>query len=343
MSPEDVQGTPSGPAWERPLIVQVDHVVDASGTATLTDSSAQLLTLARSLTSGPVVAVSLTSSPDVAALGEQGAARVLVPDLAGRSPRVSAVVADAVLAAVGATGDVGAVLCVSGSRGREVAARLAVRLHSGAAVDVTAVDIVDGDLQASKTALAGTWSTRFHVTRGTPVIAVRPSAVEAVPAAVVTLPDVQTVPVDVAPDAAAVAVVSSTPQESESGADLAEAQVVVVGGRGTQGDFTPVRALAAELGGAVGATRVVTDEGWAPRSLQIGQTGVTVSPKVYIGLGVSGAIHHTAGMQSSQHIVAVCDDPDAPIFEIADFGVVGDLFEVVPQAIEALRRGRDRA
>ena len=115
-----------------------------------------------------------------------------------------------------------------------------------------------------------------------------------------------------------------------------------VGEDGGQGTLE-VRSLADALGGAVGATRVACDEGWAPRAEQIGQTGLTVTPNLYIGLGVSGAIHHTVGMQSAAHIVAVCDDPDAPIFEIADFGVVGDVTEVVPAALAIIEEARSQA
>lgn len=320
-----------------PVLVVTDHSGDEAAGFTLTPASAQLLTLARSLTDGEVVAVALNPAPDLAALGAQGVRRVLVPDLGGHSPRVSAVVADAVRASLGQVPGAGATLCVSNYRGREVAARLAAQLSSGAAVDVTSVEVAGGELQARKSALAGSWTTRFHVTRGMPVIAVRPSSVEAQDAAETTRPEVVPVAVEYSPEALAVRVVSSLEQTGTGGVSLGDAQTVVVGGRGTEGDFSLVEELADLLGGAVGATRVASDEGWVPRAIQIGQTGVSVAPKLYIGLGVSGAVHHTVGMQSAQHIVVVNDDPDAPIFEIADFGVVGDLFEVVPRAIEALR------
>ena len=148
--------------------------------------------------------------------------------------------------------------------------------------------------------------------------------------------------VELSAEAAAVEVVSFVADE-EDGVSLTDASTVVCGGRGVDGDFELVRSLADALGGAVGATRVACDEGWAPRSEQIGQTGLTVTPNLYIGLGVSGAIHHTVGMQSAAHIVAVCDDPDAPIFEIADFGVVGDVTEVVPAALAAIEEARSQA
>ena len=129
-------------------------------------------------------------------------------------------------------------------------------------------------------------------------------------------------------------------QSGDGRPKVTEAQVVVVGGRGAGQDWSLVQDLADALGAGIGATRDAVDEGWAKRSAQIGQTGVTIAPKLYISLGVSGAIHHTIGMMSSGTIVAVCDDPDAPIFEIADFGVVGDLYEIVPQALEHIRAWR---
>ena len=148
--------------------------------------------------------------------------------------------------------------------------------------------------------------------------------------------------VELSAEASVIEVVSSVADEEE-GVSLADASTVVCGGRGVDGDFELVHSLADALGGAVGATRVACDEGWAPRAEQIGQTGLTVTPNLYIGLGVSGAIHHTVGMQSAAHIVAVCDDPDAPIFEIADFGVVGDVTEVVPAALAIIEEARAQA
>lgn len=322
-----------------PLLVLVDHSGSDADGWTLTPASAQVLTLARTLSTAPVTAISLTGAPDLDALARFGAATVLTPALPDAAPRVSAVVADAVAACLD-TDSFGALLIVSTYRGREVASRIATLTESGVVADAVGVDIVDGAVVATTTALAGTWSTRIRVHGNLPVITVRPGSVDEAEAAPVTAPRVHPVAVEPSAEAAAVTVVSSSALDSDGRVPLTDASTVVVAGRGVGGDMAIAQQLADAFDAAVGATRVVCDEGWAPRSLQIGQTGVSVSPNVYIGLGVSGAIHHTVGMQSAQHIVAICDDPDAPIFEIADFGVVGDVFEVVPQALEAIAEAR---
>ncbi|WP_026460959.1 electron transfer flavoprotein subunit alpha/FixB family protein [Schaalia suimastitidis] len=326
--------------FDRPVLVLTDHVGDDTNGYTLTEASRQLLTLARRLTSAEVDAVALNTAPDMAALGLQGVTTVFVPDLAGQSPRLSGVVSDALLACI-AHIQPAVVLAVSNYRGKEVCARVAATLDSGAAVDVTDAAVSpDGGLLITRSALAGSWTTHVSITRGTPIIALRPSAVEEAVAAVPTTPSRHDLAVTYSTQAQSVTVISSAEQNTNGRVSLTQARTVVVGGRGTDGDFSVVESLADALGGAVGATRVASDEGWVPRSIQIGQTGLSVSPKLYIGLGVSGAIHHTVGMQSSEYIVAICDDPDAPIFEIADFGVVGDIFDIVPQTIAALNEMR---
>lgn len=322
-------------ALNAPVLVVVDHLRGA-----LTTPSAEILTLARQLAGdGEVVAMSLDPDPDVARLGAYGAATVHVPDLAGLPAESSAVAGEAVLA-VCAQVRPAAVLLVSSFAGKELAARLAVSLASGAVVDATAVEVREGAVTASKPVFAGTWSTTCAVTRGTPVVAVKPTSVEAVEVTGPVEARVAGVPVEFSAAARAVELVSRTERPAGGRPPLAEAKVVVVGGRGVDGDFSLVEELADEIGGAVGATRVATDEGWIDHSAQVGQTGVTISPRLYIGAGVSGAVHHTAGIQAAETIVAVTDDPDAPIFEMADFGVVGDLNDVLPQAIAELRRRR---
>ncbi len=322
-----------------PILVLVEHQRGDDGAWRLTPASAQVISLAKELTGGGVHVVALPSTPDAPALGALGAGKILRPRLDDLAPRVSGVVADAVLACI-ADDRYGAFLVPSSYRGREVASRVAMRLDSGVVADATALEVEGEALIATTVALAGTWTNRIRVEGALPVATVKTGAHGVVPAATPTAPVIEDVDFEVSPEAGAVEVVSSTAEGGTGRVSLADADVVVVAGRGTNGDMSVVDALADELGAAVGATRVVADEGWAPRNLQIGQTGANISPKLYIGLGVSGAIHHTVGMQSSAHIVAVCDDPDAPIFEIADFGVVGDLFEVVPQALEAIRAAR---
>lgn len=317
-----------------PVLVVVDHVGGA-----LTSPSTEVLTLARTL-AGPagIAAVALTDAPDLAALARYGASAVYVPELGDLAPEVAAVAAEAVLAVVAQVAPA-AVLLVSTFAGKEVAARLAVALASGAVVDATGVEVTDeGTLAASKTVLQGTWETTCAVTRGVPVVAVKPAAVAAAEAPVDAA--VVRVPVGFSAGARAVRVLSRTEHPRGGRTPLAEAKIVVVGGRGVDGDFTLVEELADELGGAVGATRVATDEGWIEHSAQVGQTGVTISPRLYIGAGVSGAVHHTAGMQSAETIVAINSDPEAPIFEMADLGVVGEVGDVLPQAIAELRRLR---
>ena len=232
----------------------------------------------------------------------------------------------------------GVLLLASTFENKDVAARVGVGRDAGVVTDADGLAIEDGRVVAGKTVLAGTWTTRVEV--------VAPLAIVLVKAGAAVADEPAGVP-EVVEHAAAgtfvgglVEVVARTERAGTGRPDLASAQVVVVGGRGTGGDFSPLEALADELGAAIGATRVATDEGWIGRDAQIGQTGVTVSPRLYVGAGVSGAVHHRGGMQSAGTIVAVDTDPDAPIFEIADYGIVGDLFEVLPQLTSELHRLR---
>lgn len=321
---------------DTPILVITDHTGNLEDGFILTSPSKQLLTQARQLTNGRIDAIALNPQPQVEELAKYGVSRVFTPDLTDMSPRVAAVVADAAHVAAKQDDSYAAVLNVSNYRGREVAAGLAVRLGSGAAVDVTACRVIDGHIEAKKSVLAGSWTTVFTVTRGTPVISLRPSSVEAVEVNEPSIPEVIPMDVDYSAPARGVEIVESNEQSGSGRVALTEAPVVVCGGRGVDGDFGIVEDLADQLGGAVGSTRVAADEGWIDRTTQIGQTGVSVAPNLYVGLGVSGAVHHVCGIQASRHIVAVSDDPDAPIFEIADFGVVGDVNEVIPQALEAL-------
>ncbi|WP_263120171.1 electron transfer flavoprotein subunit alpha/FixB family protein [Cellulomonas sp. RIT-PI-Y] len=233
------------------------------------------------------------------------------------------------------------VLGTSGFDAKEVAAHLAVATGAGVVSDATAVRRDgQGRVVADKTVLAGTWTTECAVLTAPAVVLLKAGAVVA--AATGGAPaQVREHEVSAASAVRGIRVVEHTPTVPSDRPDLGSAEIVVVGGRGTDGDFTPLEELADVLGGAVGATRVATDEGWIGHEAQIGQTGVTVTPRLYIGAGVSGAVHHRGGMQASGTIVAVNPDPEAPIFEIADYGIVGDLFEVIPAVTAELRaRGR---
>ena len=323
---------------DAPLLVLVDlETTEAAPTG----PSLELLTAARELTGGDVVALALQPLGEAAsaALAGAGATRLLSADL-GEAAHLPATAADAVVAAVGAV-QPAAVLVVSDYRGKELAGRAAVVLGSACVSDVTALEAAGTELRASKLVLSGSWSTTAGVASGgnAPIIAVRPGIAEvtATEGAPLTAEPLE---VPVSAEAAAVRLVSREATSVASGPVLSEARTVVVGGRGVDGDFDLVRSLAQPLDAAVGATRVACDEGWIERSAQIGQTGETISPRLYIGLGVSGAVHHTSGIQGAGTVVAICDDSEAPIFEMADFGVVGDVTEVVPQLVEELARLR---
>ena len=294
----------------------------------------ELLTLARSLGEAAAVAVGDVSDDVVAALGAGGAETVYVASGSEYADHVVAPTVSALQAAVEASHPV-AVLVPATADGKEAAGRLAVRIGAGIITD--AVGVADGFV-AEQSVFGGSTLVHSKVTTGTPIIAVRPNSVAAEqnPGAgkrvdlTVTISDADK----------QAKVTDRVAQEKAGRPELTEAAIVVSGGRGVGGPegFGVVEALADELGAAVGASRAATDAGWYPHQFQVGQTGKTVSPQLYIANGISGAIQHRAGMQTSKTIVAVNKDPEAPIFDLVDFGVVGDLHTVLPQATDEVKR-----
>ena len=245
-------------------------------------------------------------------------------------------VAAAALSQLAVEGGASLVLLTSTFENKEIAARIGVRTGAGVVVDARAVVVEGGRVVTDKTVFAGTWNTRCAIVTPLAVVALKANSVQAEPAGAPTVPEVIGVAAPVG--ARGVRVEERIERPASGRPELSEAQVVVAGGRGTHGDFTALEDLADVLGAAVGATRVATDEGWIARDAQIGQTGTTIAPRLYIGVGISGAVHHRGGMQAAGTIVAVNSDPESPIFEIADFGIVGDLFTVLPQVTAELRR-----
>jgi len=314
------------------ILVLVERTGDDVRKATL-----ELLTLARRLGEPAALVVGQAGETVVKVLGEHGAGKVYVApgdDEAFVVPKV-----DALVAAVHHSSP-DAVLVTASPEGTEVAARAAVRLDSGIITNAVDVTAGDGGPLVTQSVFSGTWTTQSQVVRGTPLVTVRPNAVLAEVSPVT--PTVESL----APGAGAApaaAVVGLSAKTSTGRPDLADAAIVVSGGRGmgSAEAFALLEELADALGGAVAASRAATDLGWYGHDFQVGQTGKTVTPQLYLASGISGAIQHRAGMQGSRTIAAVNKDAQAPIFEIADFGVVGDAHEVIPALTAELRRRRD--
>ena len=296
----------------------------------------ELLTLARRF--GEPAAVWLGSGADAGRerLAEYGAAKVYTAEGDGMTDYVAAPAE--VLAALVAQASPAAVLVPATGEGKEVAGRLAVKIGAGVLTDV--VDLTPGDdgPVAEQSIFGGAIIVKSKVTKGIPIVAVRPNAVapEASPGAAALAP----VSVELSDAAKGAHVTERVVQERSERPELTEASIVVSGGRGvgSADNFALIEGLADSLGAAVGASRAATDAGWYPHQFQVGQTGKTVSPQLYLAVGISGAIQHRAGMQTSKTIMVINKDPEAPIFELADFGVVGDLFKVVPLLTEEITR-----
>ncbi|MFJ5831910.1 electron transfer flavoprotein subunit alpha/FixB family protein [Streptomyces sp. NPDC093089] len=317
------------------ILVYVDHVDGAVRKPTL-----ELLTLARRLGEPVAVALGNGAADTAAVLAEHGAVKVLTADAPEFADYLVVPKVDALQAAyetVSAGGSLAAVLVPSSAENKEIAARLAVRIGSGIITDAVDLEAGDEGPVATQSAFAASFTTKSRVSQGTPVITVKPNSapVEAAPAAGA----VEALAVSFGALATGTKVTSRTPRESTGRPELTEAAIVVSGGRGVNGaeNFAIIEALADSLGAAVGASRAAVDAGWYPHSNQVGQTGKSVSPQLYIASGISGAIQHRAGMQTSKTIIAINKDAEAPIFDLVDYGVVGDLFDVVPQLTEEVK------
>jgi electron transfer flavoprotein alpha subunit len=313
------------------VLVLVEHADGAVKKATL-----ELLTAARELgePSAVVLGGSGAAAPLKEKLAEYGAVKIYVGESDDFDAYVAGPKAEALSALVEQTSPA-AVLVASTTEAREIGARVAIRTGSGILTDAVGLT---GDGTATQNIFGGATVVQSRVARGTPVITLRPNSVDAsaAPAAGEESP----LKVSVSDAARGAKIVDRVEEQRSSRPELTEASIVVSGGRGLGGadNFNVVEALADALGGAVGASRAATDAGWYPHTAQVGQTGVTVSPQLYVAVGISGAIQHRAGMQTSKTIVAINKDPEAPIFEIADFGIVGDLFTVVPQLTEEVQK-----
>ncbi|MEU0095177.1 electron transfer flavoprotein subunit alpha/FixB family protein [Kribbella sp. NPDC006257] len=309
------------------VLVLVDHTGGK-----VRKTTAELLTIARRL--GEPVAVYIGDGVQDAlpALGQYGATKVIALTNPELSQYLVAPKAEA-LQQVAAKIEPSAILISSNAEGKEIAARLAVKLESGLITD--AVDVQAGPV-TTQSVFAGNYSVQSKITHGTPIITVKPNA--ATPEAAETSPEVEEFDVTISDAAKTARITDSKPREATGRPELTEAAIIVSGGRGTGGDFGPIEAFADSLGAAVGASRAAVDSGWYPHAYQVGQTGKTVSPQLYVAAGISGAIQHRAGMQTSKTIVAVNKDEEAPIFELVDFGVVGDLHKVLPAATEEVTK-----
>lgn len=312
------------------VLVLVEHAEGAPKKVTT-----ELITAARALGEPAAVVVAAPGTADKLAdsLTQAGAEKIYVAesdDAEGFlvTPKVD------VLAALSESASPAAIITAASAEGKEVSGRLAARIGSGLLCDVVAVN---SDGSAVHSIFGGAFTVDAKATGDVPVISVRPGAIEAAPQAGAGEKVTVEVP---AQEEGVVKITSRDPIEGGDRPELTEASIVVSGGRGVGSaeKFSVVEELADSLGAAVGASRAAVDSGYYPGQFQVGQTGKTVSPQLYVALGISGAIQHRAGMQTSKTIVAVNKDEEAPIFEIADYGIVGDLFNVAPQLTDEVKK-----
>jgi len=311
------------------VLVLVEHADGA-----LKKVSAELITAARKLGEPAAVVVGKpgTAAPLTDGLKAAGAAKIYVAESDDAENYLITPFVD-VLASLAESAAPSGVLLAATADGKEIGGRLAARIGSGLLVDV--IEVKEGAVGVHSI-FGGAFTVEAVIPGDTPVITVRPGAIEAEPAGGAG----EVVNVEVPAQAEnATKITSRQPAVAGDRPELTEATVVVSGGRGVGSaeNFSVVEELADSLGAAVGASRAAVDSGYYPGQFQVGQTGKTVSPQLYIALGISGAIQHRAGMQTSKTIIAVNKDEEAPIFEIADLGIIGDLFKVAPQLTEAVK------
>ena len=313
------------------VLVLVDHVDGAVKKPTF-----ELLTIAARFgePSAVFIGAAAQAAGAVEAVKKYGAAKVYVVDDTEIKGYLVAPKAE-VLQQLVEKASPAAVLVPSSAHGKEIAARLAIKVSSGLITD--AVDVQagpDGAPVTTQSVFAGNYTVQAKVTKGTPIITVKPNA--AAPVETEGAAAVEQFAATISAAAKSAQIVASQPRQASGRPELTEAAIVVSGGRGTGGNFEPVENFADALGAAVGASRAAVDSGWKPHTFQVGQTGKTVSPQLYVAAGISGAIQHRAGMQTSKTIVAINKDEEAPLFELVDFGVVGDLHTVLPAATEQI-------
>jgi electron transfer flavoprotein alpha subunit len=318
------------------ILVLVDY--DSVGDGAIRKTTNELLTIARRLGEPSAVFIGSDVSTVEGALKSYGAEKIYTVSTADDSVFTDYLVAPKaeVLAQLVEKTQPGAVLITSSAEGKEIAGRLAVKTESGLITDAVDVQAEGGAPVTTQSVFAGNYTVQAKVTKGTPIITVKPNA--ATPEQADGAGAVEQVEVTISDAAKTARITATEPRKSTGRPELTEAAIVVSGGRGTGGNFEPVEQFADALGAAVGASRAAVDSGWYPHSFQVGQTGKTVSPQLYVAAGISGAIQHRAGMQTSKTIIAINKDEEAPLFELVDFGVVGDLHSVLPAATEEVKQ-----